>query len=323
MQKIAILTSGGDSPGMNAAIRAVVRAAAWNGLEISGIERGYKGMIDGAIRPFGPRDVSGIINRGGTVLYTARCKEFMAPEGRAQAAANLHKHGIEALVVIGGDGSYQGAEKLQSEHGIRCIGMPGTIDNDIGGTDYTIGFDTAINTAMEAIDRIRDTAASHDRIFFVEVMGRNSGHVAMTCGLAGGAEDIMLPEAGSNVESLIERLRDGQRRGKKSSIIIVAEGCAHGGATALAQMVSERSEYQDNRVTVIGHLQRGGAPTAFDRVLASRMGVRAVEALIAGESGKMVAISGQALVLRPLSDSWTCKTSFDQELLHVAQVLSV
>ena len=323
MKRIGILTSGGDSPGMNAAIRAVVRAASYNGLEIAGIERGYKGMIDGTIRPYGPRDVSGIINRGGTILYTARCKEFMEPEGRTRAAANLHQHGIEALVVIGGDGSYQGADKLQTEHGIRCIGMPGTIDNDIGGTDYTIGFDTAINTAMQAIDRIRDTAASHDRTFFVEVMGRHSGYVAMTSGLAGGAEDIMLPEAGSSAETLIERLRDGQRRGKKSSIIIVAEGCTQGGAAALAQMVSERSEYQDNRVTVIGHLQRGGSPTAFDRVLASRMGVRAVEALLEGESGKMVAITGQTLTLRPLSNSWTHKTSFDQELLHVAQVLSI
>ena len=323
MKRIGILTSGGDAPGMNAAIRAVVRAASYHGLEVYGIEHGYQGMMAGAIRPLGPRDVSGIINRGGTILHTARSQDFMQPEGRAQAAAHLRQSGIEAIVVIGGDGSYRGAEALQREFGIRCIGLPGTIDNDIGGTDATIGFDTAINTAMEAIDRIRDTANSHDRIFFVEVMGRLNGYVAMMSGLVGGAEDIMLPEAGSSVEGLIERLRDGQRRGKKSSIVVVAEGCQQGGAAALAKRVSERSEYSDNRVTVIGHLQRGGSPTAFDRVLASRMGVRAVEALRAGELGQMVALAGRDLLLRPLSDSWTQRSRFDDELLHVSEVLSV
>ena len=323
MKRIGILTSGGDAPGMNAAIRAVVRAASYHGLEALGIERGYKGMIAGTIRPLGPRDVSGIINRGGTILYTARCLEFMEHGGRARAAANLQAHGIEGMVVIGGDGSYRGAEKLQNEFGIRCIGLPGTIDNDIGGTDHTIGFDTAINTAMNAIDRIRDTAASHDRIFFIEVMGRHSGYVAMISGLAGGAEDILLPEADTPVEVLIERLREGERRGKRSSIVVVAEGCAYGGAMALARMVSERSDYKDNRVTVIGHLQRGGSPTALDRVLASRMGVCAVEALLAGESGKMVCADGQQILLRPLSDAWELRTRFDTELLRVAHVLSV
>ncbi len=323
MKRIGLLTSGGDSPGMNAAIRAVVRAATFNGLEVSGIERGYKGLIEGDIHPLGPRDVSGIINRGGTILHTARCKEFMEAEGRAKAAANLAKHGIEGLVVIGGDGSYQGAQKLHEEFGTRCIGLPGTIDNDIGGTDYTIGFDTAINTAMEAIDRIRDTANSHDRIFFIEVMGRRSGYVAMISGISGGAEDILLPEVETSVETLIERLRTGQKRGKKSSIIIVAEGCEYGGAMVLAKRVSDQSEYKDNRVTVIGHLQRGGSPTAMDRVLASRMGVRAVEALLAGEAGKMVGVSGQQLQLRPLSDAWEQRTRFDMELLRVAHVLSV
>jgi 6-phosphofructokinase 1 len=323
MKHIGILTSGGDAPGMNAAIRAVVRAATYHGVTVTGIERGYKGMIDGSIRALGARDVSGIINRGGTILYTARCHRFMEPEGRKQAAENLAKWGIEGIVVIGGDGSYQGAEKLHEEFGIRCIGLPGTIDNDIGGTDYTIGFDTAINTAIEAIDRIRDTAASHDRIFFIEVMGRRSGYVAMISGIAGGAEDILLPEVETTVEKLIERLRSGEQSGKKSSIIIVAEGCESGGAMALAKLVSEHSEYKDNRVTVIGHLQRGGSPSAFDRVLASQMGVRAVEALIAGESGKMVGISGQKLHLRPLSDAWEKRTRFDMELLRVAHVLSI
>jgi 6-phosphofructokinase 1 len=247
----------------------------------------------------------------------------MERPGREQAAANLEKLGIEGVVVIGGDGSYRGAEKLHSEFGIRCIGIPGTIDNDIGGTDYTIGFDTAINTAMDAIDRIRDTAASHDRIFFVEVMGRRSGYVAMISGIAGGAEDILLPEVDTPIEKLIQGLRIGEKRGKKSSIIIVAEGCEFGGATALAAMVGEQSEFKDNRVTVIGHLQRGGSPTAFDRVLASRMGVRAVEALLEGESGKMVGVSGQNMLLRPLSEAWELRTRFDMGLFRVAHVLGV
>lgn len=323
MKRIGVLTSGGDSPGMNAAVRAVVRAAVYHGLEVHGIERGYKGMIEGAIRPLGPRDVSGIIARGGTLLHTARCLEFLERPGREQAVAQLTRRGIEGLVVIGGDGSYRGAERLHEEFGIRCIGMPGTIDNDIGGTDYTIGFDTAINTAMEAIDRIRDTAASHDRIFFIEVMGRRSGYVAMISGIAGGAEDILVPESSAPVEALIERLRAGEVRGKKSSIVVVAEGEPLGGAAAIAALVAERSEFKDNRVTVIGHLQRGGSPTAFDRVLASRMGVRAVEALLEGESGKMVGVSGQNMLLRPLAEAWALRTRFDPGLLRVAHVLSV
>jgi 6-phosphofructokinase 1 len=323
MKRIGVLTSGGDAPGMNAAIRAVVRTATYHGLEVYGVERGYKGMIEGAIRPLGPRDVSGIISRGGTILYTARCLEFHERSGRERAVANLEKLGIESIVVIGGDGSYRGAECLHREFGIHCIGMPGTIDNDIGGTDYTIGFDTAINTAMQAVDRIRDTAASHDRIFFIEVMGRRSGYVAMISGIAGGAEDILLPEVDTPVEKLIERLRAGEQRGKKSSIIVVAEGSEIGGATELARLVNEQSEYKQNRVNVIGHLQRGGSPTAFDRVLASRMGVRAVEALLEGESGKMVGISGQNLLLRPISEAWELRTHFDMGLMRVAHVLSV
>ena len=323
MKRIGVMTSGGDAPGMNAAVRAVVRSADYHGLEVFGIERGYKGMIEGAIHPLGPRDVSGIVGRGGTILHTARCLEFMQRPGREQAAAQLAKLGIEGLVVIGGDGSYHGAEKLHTEFGIHCIGMPGTIDNDIGGTDYTIGFDTAINTAMEAIDRIRDTAASHDRIFFIEVMGRSSGYVAMISGIAGGAEDILVPEKHTSIEDLIERLRNGHTRGKKSSIVVVAEGHESGGATAIAAQVAEQSEFKDNRVTVIGHLQRGGSPTAFDRVLASRMGVRAVEALLEGESGKMVGVSGQNMLLRPLAEAWGLRTLFDPGLLRVAHVLGV
>jgi 6-phosphofructokinase 1 len=323
MKRIGVLTSGGDAPGMNAALRAVVRTGVYHGVEVFGIERGYKGMIEGAIRPLGPRDVSGIIGRGGTVLYTARCEEFRERPGREAAAAQLAKLSIDGVVVIGGDGSYRGAEKLSKEFGIRCIGVPGTIDNDIGGTDFTIGFDTAINTAMDAVDRIRDTAASHDRIFFIEVMGRSSGYVAMISGIAGGAENIVVPESPTDIETLVKRLREGQVRGKKSSIIVVAEGDDVGRASALAAQVAERSEFKDNRVTVIGHLQRGGPPTAFDRVLASRMGVRAVEALLEGESGKMVGVSGQNMLLRPLAEAWDLRTRFDPGLLRVAHVLSV
>jgi 6-phosphofructokinase 1 len=300
-----------------------VRTAVYNDLDVFGIRRGYQGMIDGEIEPMDARSVSGIINRGGTILHTARCKAFMEPEGRAQAAAQLAKHGIEGVVLIGGDGTYHGAQKLHEEHGIRCIGMPGTIDNDIGGTEYTIGFDTAMNIAMEAIDRLRDTAQSHDRIFFVEVMGRRNGFIAMLSGIAGGAEEILVPEVPTDLPGLVECIRVGQRRGKKSAIVVVAEGDDAGNAIQIAKQVADISEFKDVRVAVIGHLQRGGSPTAFDRILASRMGVRAVEALIEGETGKMVGISNQHMMLRPLSEAWDCRTQFDPELLRVAHVLSV
>ena len=323
MERIGVLTSGGDAPGMNAAIRAVVRTAAYHGLEVFGIEHGYQGMIDGIIAPLGPRDVSNIISRGGTILRTARCKVFFEPEGRAKAAEQLHEHNIEGIVVIGGDGSYQGASKLHEEHGIHCIGVPGTIDNDIGGTEYTIGYDTALNIAVEAIDRLRDTAASHDRVFFVEVMGRHSGYIAMVSGIAGGAEEILVPEEPTSIPALVKRLKDGKERGKSSAIIVVAEGDDAGSAFDTAKQVSELSEFKDARVTVIGHLQRGGTPTAFDRVLASRMGVRAVEALLEGETGKMVGIDNQHMVLRPLAEAWECRTVFDPKLLRVARILSV
>lgn len=322
MKKIGVLTSGGDAPGMNAAVRAVVRACAYHGVEVFAIDRGYRGMINGTIKQMGARDVSGIIGQGGTVLHTARCMEFHEKSGREKAAKQLEALGIEGVVVIGGDGSYRGAEKLSSEFGVHCIGVPGTIDNDIGGTDYTIGFDTAINTAMDAIDRIRDTADSHDRIFFVEVMGRSSGYVAMISGLAGGAEEILVPESVSDVEAIVGRLRKGKSQGKQSFIVVVAEGDELGGAAQLANQLAEQSEFKDNRVTVIGHLQRGGSPTAFDRVLATRMGVRAVEALLEGESGKMVGVNGQNLLLRPLEEAWTLRTRFDHSLFRVAHVLA-
>ena len=322
MKRIGVLTSGGDAPGMNAAIRAVIRAAAYNDLEICGIRRGYQGLIDGEIERLGPRDVGGIINRGGTFLYTARCQPFYEREGRVVAAKNLEQHGIEGLVVIGGDGSYRGAMALHNEFGIKCIGMPGTIDNDIGGTDYTIGYDTALNIAVEAIDRVRDTAESHGRIFFVEVMGRHSGYLAMMSGIAGGAEDILVPENPTEIERLIEHLRVGQAKGKKSAIVVVAEGDDAGNAIEVAKQVAEASEFKKSRVVVIGHLQRGGTPTAFDRILASRLGVRAVEALLEGVSGKMAGISGGQVVLRPLSEAWEFRSVFDPNFLRLAHVLA-
>ena len=322
MNCIGVLTSGGDSPGMNAAIRAVVRTGIANGAKIFGIERGYQGLIEGSIIPLELRSVSGIIGRGGTILRTARCKEFFEPEGRVKAAGQLKKRGIEGLVVIGGDGSYQGAEKLHAEHGIRCIGMPGTIDNDIGGTDFTIGYDTALNTAVEAIDRIRDTAASHGRIFFVEVMGRNSGYLAMMAGIAGGAEEILVPETPTDINELVQTIRDGLARGKTSSIVVVAEGDDAGKAIDIAKKFADVSEFKDYRVAVIGHLQRGGAPSAFDRILACRLGVLAVEALLDGQTGMMTGLVGNKVELRPLSEAWESRTRFDPTLLRVAHVLA-
>ncbi len=322
MKRIAVLTSGGDSPGMNAAIRAVVRAATYHDLGVYAVDRGYQGLIENRIRPMSARDVGGIINRGGTILRTARCKAFMETEGRAQAAANLKSHSIEGLVVIGGDGSYRGAQALDAEHGIRCIGLPGTIDNDIGGTDYTIGYDTALNIAVEAIDRIRDTAESHERLFFIEVMGRDSGYLSMMSGIAGGAEEILVPETPTDIPALVEKLQHDRRKGKRSSIIVVAEGDDAGRAIDVAHMVSETSEFKDPRVVVIGHLQRGGTPTAFDRILASRLGIRAVEALVQGETGKMVGIHGKSVVLHPLEEAWTNRTLFDPSLIQVAHVLA-
>ena len=322
MKRIGVLTSGGDAPGMNAAIRAVVRAGAYYELQVFGIHRGYQGLIDGDVLEMGPRSVSGIINRGGTILRTARCKAFFEKKGRARAAETLRKHGIEGLVVIGGDGSYRGALKLYDEHGIACVGLPGTIDNDIGGTDYTIGYDTALNVALEAIDRIRDTAESHDRIFFVEVMGRHSGYLAMMSGIAGGAEEILVPETPTSIETLVEHIRSYRAKGKQSAIIVVAEGDELGNAIQVAKQVDAQAQIPDSRVVVIGHLQRGGTPTAFDRILASRLGVRAVEALVEGVSGKMVGISANEVVLRPLEEAWECRTQFDPKLTRIAHILA-
>src|SRR5258708_1713361 len=268
--KIGVLTSGGDAPGMNAAIRAVVRTGIYNGLEVFGIMRGYSGMIENDIVPMHSRSVANIIQRGGTILKTARCKEFFEHEGRKKAYANLKKLGINGLVVIGGDGSFRGAHKLSTEFDIPCIGLPGTIDKDIAGTDFTIGFDTAVNTAVEAIDKVRDTADAHDRLFVIEVMGRDSGYIALHSGIATGAENILIPERRTDIEDIIKALAEKHGRKKLVNIIVVAEG-EEFGATEIAKIITERMPEQEVRVCILGHIQRGGSPTCFDRLIASRM----------------------------------------------------
>jgi len=292
MKRIGVLTSGGDSPGMNPAVRAVVRKAIHEGMEVYGIYQGYQGLIEGNIKKLEVGDVGDIIQRGGTMLYSARCPEFKTEEGRLKAIENLKKHGIEGLVVIGGDGSYMGAVKL-TELGFPCIGIPGTIDNDIPGTDFTLGFDTALHTVMDAIDKIRDTATSHERTFIIEVMGRNAGDIALWSGLAGGAETILIPEAKDEFQEMVDRLRKGQERGKKHSIIVVAEGVANG--NEVAKQLHEAAGIE-TRVTVLGHIQRGGSPTAQDRVLGSRFGGRAVELLLEGKGGRAIGIRKNEIV---------------------------
>lgn len=321
MKRIGVFTSGGDAPGMNAAIRAVVRVGIARGLEVFGIYSGYVGMIENHIQPLSLRDMANIIQRGGTILKTGRSAEFMKPEFRAQAAANLKKHGIEGLVCIGGDGSFRGALTLTEEHKIPVIGIPGTIDNDIFGSDNTIGFDTAVNTALDAIDKIRDTAASHDRLFIVEVMGRNSGFIAAHVGLAGGAEEIFTPDGNTTVEKAVERIVQSTAKGKTSSIIITAEGQKPGRAYDLAEAIRKKSGL-DAKVCILGHQQRGGAPTASDRILASRLGGAAVEALISGKSNLMIGTQGQNLVEVPLKTATENRKHTDLSLVQLANILA-
>lgn len=322
MKRIGVFTSGGDAPGMNAAIRAVVRQAYALGLEVIGIRRGYAGMILGEMVPLGVRDVANILQRGGTILLTARSQEFMGEEGRANAAEKLRQAGIEGLVAIGGDGTFRGAMRLMEEHRIPVVGLPGTIDNDLYGTDYTIGFDTAVNTALEAIDRIRDTAASHERVFFIEVMGRDAGFIALDVGLAGGAEVIAVPEEPVDPKRIAEGLLESQRRGKTSSIVVVAEGAYPGGAAGLLAAIREHVP-MEARVTVLGHIQRGGSPTAKDRILASRLGAAAVETLAAGTSGVMVGEVAGEVKLTPLREAVERKKDIHRGLLRLSQVLAL
>lgn len=307
---------------MNAAIRAVVRTAIYEGVRVSGVYRGYQGLIEDDIEELGARSVANIIQRGGTILRTARSMTFMQPEGRATAAENLRKRGIDSLVVVGGDGSFRGADRLYHEQGIDVIGIPGTIDNDIYGTDVSIGFNTAINIALDAVDRLRDTAASHDRLFLVEVMGRDSGNIALYVGVGGGAEAILLPEVETSAETVAELVIAAQERGKSSSVIVVAEGAFPGGALALQAEIKSRCSYEV-RTSILGHVQRGGSPSTRDRVLASRLGYVAVQGILSGESGVMVGVDKRGTVFVPLSDIWENKKDIDWELLELAKVLAI
>ena len=301
IKRIGVLTSGGDAPGMNAALRAVVRSAAFYSIECVGIYQGYQGLIDNKVKLMNARSVNNIINKGGTVLKSARCLEFRTKEGRKTAFETVQKNGIEALVVIGGDGSFTGAMIFQSEFNIPVIGIPGTIDNDIFGTSHTIGYDTALNTVIEAIDKIRDTAISHNRLFFVEVMGRDAGHIALNTGIGAGAEEVLIPEEDMGLDRLLESLKRSEKSGKSSSIVVVAEGDKTGkNVFEIAEYVEKNMPYYDVRVSVLGHMQRGGSPSCFDRVLASRMGVYAVEALLEGKSNMMVGMIKEEMTLSPL-----------------------
>jgi 6-phosphofructokinase 1 len=313
--KIGVLTSGGDSPGMNACIRAVVRTGIYHGLEVFGIMRGYTGMVENDIFKMESRSVANIIQRGGTILKTSRCKEFFTPEGRKTAYENLKKHGIDGLVVIGGDGSFRGAQ-------IPCIGLPGTIDKDIAGTDFTIGFDTAVNTAVEAIDKIRDTADAHDRLFVIEVMGRDAGYIALHSGIATGAENVLIPERKTEIENIIIQLAEKERRKKLVNLIVVAEGEEFGGGNEVAKFIKSRLPLLEVRVCILGHIQRGGSPSCFDRLIASRMGFHAVESLIEGRHNVFVGIVNNKMHYIPLNEAIKKKQRISEEWLRVVKILA-
>lgn len=320
---IGILTSGGDAPGMNAAIRAVTRSAIYNGLQVKGTYRGYKGLITGEIKEFKTENVSNIIQLGGTILKTARCQEFRTPEGRQVAYETMKREGIDALVVIGGDGSLTGARLLAQEFDVPCIGLPGTIDNDLYGTDTTIGYDTALNTILDAVDKIRDTATSHERLFFVEVMGRDAGFLALNGAIAAGAEAAIIPEFNTEVDQLEEFINNGFRKSKSSSIVLVAESEITGGAMHYAERVKNEYPQYDVRVTILGHLQRGGRPTAHDRIIASRMGVASIQALMEGQRNVMIGIENDQIVYVPFAKAIKNDKPIDRELVSVLNELSI
>ena len=320
---VGILTSGGDAPGMNAAIRAVTRAAIYNGLKVKGIYRGYKGLITGEIQEFKTQNVSNIIQLGGTILKTARCMEFKTPEGRQVAHETMVREGIDALIVIGGDGSLTGARLLAEEYDVPCIGLPGTIDNDLYGTDTTIGYDTALNTILDAVDKIRDTATSHERLFFVEVMGRDAGFLALNGAIAAGAEAAIIPEFNTEVDQLEEFIKNGFRKSKSSSIVLVAESEITGGAMHYAERVKNEYPQYDVRVTILGHLQRGGRPTAHDRIIASRMGVASIHALMEGQRNVMIGIENDKIVYVPFAKAIKNDKPIDRELVNVLNELSI
>ena len=323
ISKIGVFTSGGDAPGMNAAIRAVVRSAIYYKKEVFGVMLGYDGMIAGDFVKLGARSVGNIIQRGGTILKSARSEQFRTKEGRKKAFENLKKNGIDSLVAIGGDGTFTGLKIFFEEFGIPSVCIPGTIDNDIAGTDYTIGFDTATNTAVEAIDKIRDTAISHNRLFFIEVMGRHSGYIGINCGIAGGAVATIIPEEDITIEQLFDKLDEGGKTNKESSLVVVAEGSKIGSAMDLAKKFSERNNYFDIKVTILGHLQRGGTPTCFDRMLASKMGVAAVEGLIHGKSGTMIGIRSNQIVYNSFETIIHSKHDIDPEDVRISKILSI
>ncbi|MCC8035780.1 MAG: 6-phosphofructokinase [Rikenellaceae bacterium] len=320
---VGILTSGGDAPAMNAAIRAVTRTAIFNGMEVKGIMRGYKGLISGEIIPFQTQNVSNIIQQGGTILKTARSAEFQTVEGRKVAYDNMCREGIDALVVIGGDGSLTGARIFAAEYDIPIVGLPGTIDNDLFGTDTTIGYDTALNTIMQAVDKIRDTASSHERLFFIEVMGRNAGFLALNGAIATGAEAAIIPEIATEVDQLSELIENGFRKSKNSSIVLVAESELTGGALGLAERVKTEFPEYDVRVTILGHIQRGGSPTASDRILASRMGEAAINALLEGQRNVMVGIQNEELVYVPFTKAIRKDKPINRDLLSTVKILSI
>jgi 6-phosphofructokinase 1 len=320
--KIGVMTSGGDSPGMNAAIRAVVRTGLYYGLEVCGIMRGYQGMIDDDIVQMESKSVANIIQRGGTILKTARCKEFFEYEGRKKAYNNLKKRGINGLVIIGGDGSFRGAKKFHEEFDIPSVGLPGTIDRDIVGTDFTIGFDTAVNTAVEAIDKIRDTADAHDRLFIIEVMGRDAGFIALHSGIATGAENILIPERKTDIEEVIRSLQEKEKRRKLVNLIVVAEGDDFGGAEGVNKVIKERLPELDTRVCVLGHIQRGGSPSCLDRLIASRMGYHAVECLVEGNYNIMIGIKENRINHTPFEKAAKMKTKVSEEWMKIVKILS-
>ena len=324
VKRIGVLTSGGDAPGMNAAVRAVVRTAGFLKLESVAIYQGYQGLIDDKTQIMNPRSVNNIINKGGTILKSARCSEFHSTEGRKKAFETIKKHKIDSLIIIGGDGSFTGAMIFQSEFKIPVIGIPGTIDNDIFGTSHTIGYDTALNTVIDAIDKIRDTAISHNRLFFVEVMGRDAGHIALNTGIGAGAEEILIPEENMGLERLLESLSRSEKSGKSSSIVVIAEGDKTGkNVFDIAEYIEKNMPNYDVRVSVLGHMQRGGRPTCFDRVLASRMGVKAVESLNEGKSNAMVGLKEDEIILTPLEKAIKGKSEINKDLVRVSDILSL
>ncbi len=322
IKNIGIMTSGGDSPGMNAAIRAIVRTGIYHGLNVYGIRRGYQGMLEGDIYKMSTTDVSNIIQRGGTILKTARSKEFMTSEGMQKAYDQLRSHNIDGLVMIGGDGTFKGAVQFFEKYNIPAVGLPGTIDKDLAGTDLTIGYDTAVNTAVEAIDKIRDTAEAHDRLFIIEVMGRDAGYIALNSGIACGAEDILIPEQKTNIDEVLDRIDNDERRKKTVHIIVVAEGDDFGGAKELQDMVKQRFPNLDVRNCVLGHIQRGGSPTYTDRILASRLGYAAVNGLLAGNTQVMAGIINGLIVFTPFQKVIKCNPPIDPDMLEMIRVLS-